>query len=712
MTGGLYSGGGVFTIDRSTFDRGGITLYDSPGRTVTATVTNSLVRDATDSGIGVKCGTGGTATVVGNQVVRAFTTGISIVDCSMPVVQDNLVTESGAGRNDIRYHAAMAVHGEFTLGPTGTVRNNRGGGNRMNAIRLGGTVRGDLTWITPRGGSVVNPLGYIADAVATTGPGTVTIPAGSVVKARLDLGPETRLDATAPGSVFTSLSDNSVGIRTCFDPAGSCGSGAISGLNAMDFGAVTIQRSGILVTEGDLRMTGTTVRDGGGVGLLNADEVTVVDSRFQRVQGVVIPGVDTSGAIAGRARARDQPDGRRRRHERRRHRDRLARLVQRGPGRRHDRDRDTIVRRVEGPGIRVVDFDRPLVRRNAVVSAVDLVFPAQAIELTGVVVTLGPGGDVDGNAVARNTMDAIALRDVTVLGGFTWIGVTNSNALHPPGYVAPWNLTVRGPGTLVVPGGAVVKLGGGDGSDGYAAVPGLTLDGVDLDASGGPSTFAAWTNPAYGPPPCPVISPRCQGWRGAGFRRTDFGGIFVWGRADQPPAKVTLLLDTVVGGTVQTNSVVVDVRLSSLEHLVISNSTGNRLERVFIDTDPAKPYRSGLLFYGATATVDRSRIEDVPTVIGSGSVVTLTCSNIARGGIFVGGTGSLLENRLNIVDSNVYGRWSAGAGPDIQGNGSDLADLRGVYWGQPGGPGEGQIYSRRTISGSRNAPAPCAPAPN
>ena len=113
-----------------------------------------------------------------------------------------------------------------SLGPNGSVARVTGGDNAVNAIGLSGEEDGSFTWVSPSTGSGSRPLGYATiGTLDVVGPGTVTVPAGGVVKGvgmRL-IGAS--LDATAGGASFVPLQDTSVGPIFC--PSTELGAGRV-----------------------------------------------------------------------------------------------------------------------------------------------------------------------------------------------------------------------------------------------------------------------------------------------------------------------------------------------------------------------------------------------------------------------------------------------------------------------------------------------------
>ncbi len=163
--------------------------------------------------------------ITNNQISGARAYGIYLVSPDTLTLRGNTITNSGGspiGSN--RYWAVRLDSATVRLAAATdpTVINNQGGGNGINALLLvSGTVTNDFGWITPQAGTpaVPVPLGYMGfGSFNVTAPTatllTMTVPTGGVVKISgggLNLSGVT-LDATAGGSIFSSLRDNTVGV--------------------------------------------------------------------------------------------------------------------------------------------------------------------------------------------------------------------------------------------------------------------------------------------------------------------------------------------------------------------------------------------------------------------------------------------------------------------------------------------------------------------
>ena len=125
--------------------------------------------------------------------------------------------------------------------------------------------------------------------------------------------------------------------------------------------------------------------------------------------------------------------------------------------------------------------------------------------------TLGPSRGVDANTGSGNGVDAIELQG-RESGGFPWVTPTDSNSAHALGYLVEGTLTVKGPGTVTAPAGAVIKGGG------------LELDGADFDATAGGLIFTSFSDDSVGPPTClTALPPACH--QGESLNGTGLHGV-------------------------------------------------------------------------------------------------------------------------------------------------------------------------------------------
>src|SRR5207253_4943469 len=107
----------------------------------------------------------------------------------------------------------------LAVGPGRGIDGNQGADSAFDAVMLAGNANGGFTWMTANPRSTVGTLGYLVRRLRVDGPGTVTVPAGAVVKGTLELA-GTTLDATSGGAAFTGTTDASAGLPcpSGFDP--------------------------------------------------------------------------------------------------------------------------------------------------------------------------------------------------------------------------------------------------------------------------------------------------------------------------------------------------------------------------------------------------------------------------------------------------------------------------------------------------------------
>ncbi|HWL35877.1 MAG TPA: fibronectin type III domain-containing protein [Frankiaceae bacterium] len=126
-------------------------------------------------------------------------------------IRDNVAT------GDLSGYAYRLAGAHVRLGPSGTVDRNYARGDSAALLLWRVTTAHDVTWVTPsaapyphRVGYVLgSDLGYTDPALTVTGPRTLTLPAGAVVKTSAPIRLRgARLDATAGGALITTPSDD------------------------------------------------------------------------------------------------------------------------------------------------------------------------------------------------------------------------------------------------------------------------------------------------------------------------------------------------------------------------------------------------------------------------------------------------------------------------------------------------------------------------
>jgi hypothetical protein len=503
----------------------------------------------------------------GLRVDRAGGTGVHVHTPAPVSVRDVEVTRSGT---TAPVHEAARFSGmRAAYGAGGDIEDVRGGGNAIDAVLLRFTSTRDLVWRTPAvtPAAAPAPLGFLTGGITLADGQTVTFPAGSVVK-----GVPRRegddychepyaescaggivlrggvLDASVPGSVFTSAADDAAGVQTCPSAlATACGDGGWGGLFLGGAGAratvngAAFRHGGIEVDGWDttaphpvVAVTATTFADAAhGIraegyrysndgeaprGSLAVTGVTMTDVdqplTATRVASVTVDGLSVAGAGQGVWVAGDDwsyPEECVRRS--------AASL------------RDVAVDGVLGTGLRLDGLCHPEVQGVSVRGSrgsagyYDEGYLVPAVRLSEVTASVGPGGDVHGLTGGGNELDAVSIAG-TVTGGLEWVSPYNAAEEHPLGYVVGdhghWygGLGIRG-GDLVVPEDGVVAFGRPVGND--AVGPRLTLYGGSLDASAGGARFVGAQDPLVPQLGC---GPR------VGCRTTRWGDVNVWGAQD------------------------------------------------------------------------------------------------------------------------------------------------------------------------------------
>ena len=196
------------------------TCPPSPPACERLTLTGNQIYWTGEDGI-VANGLGDQPTVVSDNLVNnAGTYGIRLVGADQVTLNHNGVDNSGGPSAAFRYPAIYlsGVKADFELARgTGTVAENRGSGNGLNAMVLHGEATRPVTWLTTgvaMGAPVpADHLGYLLDGGLTVD-GALTTSNGDQVKV---LGGPITVSGALPstGTTFTSLKNAAVGIRVC-----------------------------------------------------------------------------------------------------------------------------------------------------------------------------------------------------------------------------------------------------------------------------------------------------------------------------------------------------------------------------------------------------------------------------------------------------------------------------------------------------------------
>src|SRR2546426_6297484 len=474
--------------------------------------------------------------------------GINLKDADHLTLTNNTVTNSAA--------SFPAIYLNGFSGLFANVDGNRGASNGVDAIAFHGTVTDDLVWITAhKTGDPTSPLGYILDNTLTMqSPRTLTVKAGDVVKVGngglLKLqGANLHADDTGTSSqkVFTSLTDDSVGVATCRSVVviactgvvqpppqpGDWGGIILTGgtaNGALVNAAVRYASTGILITSGASSTSGSSVFglvvSGSSIGPSALDGINAVKTAISVTTSSISGGahgisVDFSGGVpstpvrlSGNRFASTSAE---------------AILGQALAGQ-PVWISDNRIQGAETYGIRLLNADQLVLRNNNVAAsgggpgAAAGRYPAIYLPA----VSADFANNVRGNMGSGNGLDAIAF-DGKVVRDLTWITPHNNPSTHALGYLLDGGLTLQGGKLLVGPGDVVKSLGGPITINGGA----LTVAGAATPGGSSMSSSAIFTslkdNGATGLPPidasdaaavsCPSVlvsdcSPKPGDWGG------------------------------------------------------------------------------------------------------------------------------------------------------------------------------------------------------
>ena len=435
-------------------------------------------------------------------VDRAGAFGINLKDAGKDLTI-NAVTYHGhltLTSNTVTNAAATfpAIYLNDFYGPIADVSGNTGASNGVDAIALHGTVTDDLAWITARkSGDPTRPLGYILDNTLTMrSPHILTVNGGDIVKVGngglLDLqGVKLNADDTTASSsqkVFTSLTDDSVGVATCHSAVviscagvphtgdwhgiGLTGNGANGALvNA----AVRYASTGILITSGASSTSGSSVFglvvSGSSIGPSGVDGINAVKTAISVTTSTISGGshginVDFSGGLASTP-------------------------LRLSGNRFMSTSAEAIFgqalagqpvwitdNRIQGAGtygIRLLSADQLVLRNNNVAGSGG--GPSAGVGRYPAIYLPAVSGDfaanIRGNVGSGNGLDALVF-DGQVTNDLTWITPRNAPSTHPLGYLLDGGLTVQAKNLVVGPGDVVKSLGGS-----------ITISGGSLTANGG-----------------------------------------------------------------------------------------------------------------------------------------------------------------------------------------------------------------------------------
>ena len=725
---GIHGDGGL--SDTGTMELTDVVVEDVASDGITATPMASFAATRTalrrsGGGFVARGGGGGTAAcapagtvaladVVVEDVKGA---GLSLAGCH-PKARGVVVRRTGryeAGSSSATVsRPAVTVSGTYSIGPGADLDALTGGGNGLDAVALNGTLTGDLAWVSPRNDAADHALGHAlggepSGAALSLAGGSVRVPGGGLVAA-LPGGGLTlaggSLDASAGGAAFVPVGDP---LAAALDCRGACHRGTWAGLKLYPVAAGG--------AAGDLRLAGATLRGG---------EVVLAQQQ-DRADGIAtITGTTTDRPVAlsrpTRAVVTDS---------------RLASLDVLGALRADvSRNASDAPRGITLTG-RGEATDSDLVLRDNAVTGVTI---GPGYEVGDARLTFGPGGDVSGNVGTGNGA-SIALRGVTTAADLTWVTPTAAPHPHPAGYLVREptrpgaSLTVAGAGnTLRFPAGAVAKLEGL-----------VRLAGAALDATAGGVLLTTVTDDTAGPPTCrypydtwgDCVDPeqRDQDDRGrftvesvpdavtgeSGGVALDRARVYGDVRVTGPVAGAGfgLTVDrSYVSGLIEATGTPASVTRTTVRReggVVLRDSRGNVVRDLTVDG----VVRSGLWLDSAEADVRETVVTGSARYGGDApSAVKLTGT---AGGTFgcldVRGNGdgfAALGAAVTVTDSTLTGNTAA---TPYRSGGYDLDNLAsvttsGVWWGQAGGPGQGQVRTpaKHADTAPRAAPPPCAVA--
>ena len=667
---------------------------ESPMPTVTSSLTLEQVRIADVRRDALRSTSTPQVRLDGVEVDGAGS-GVELVGADLPVVRHVVVRRTGrAADGELPQPAVRLRSTRMTFGPGG-VEDISGSGNGFDAIALAGRLVSDLQWRPLVDSAADAPLGmYLWPADSPTRDGlqvaagaTLTVPAGAVVRAAgletsepaLELDDGT-LDASAGGAVFASLADTAVpGPVLCLQ-AGypRCAPGARwSGISATQQGG----GARVVLRDSDVRAAHLLLRQGD-------PARSSLDARGSRFGGSV-------GAVAARVDLLDCDLG--------------GASVQAST---LHVERNTFHGSIwangsldpDGPGDDVTFRDNTVLGDGAVTYG----SYSGVMRLTSAVVSIGPGGEVDGNRIGNTGVDVLVLDGVVAQGGLVWRSPENSPTPALAGFVVgAGGLQVRdGPATF--PADSVVRLAGR-----------LDLQGVPLDLSAGGVTVTGLQGTSL------------QLGGGTAELRTSerTGTPRPWTRIADAAVEVPLRLVAADASPSDARAgvVAVDSRLRGISvdggRTRLRDSSVDRIEvrdgRLDVD---AVTSSGGLQLHASAATVDGLVVTGTRPLdnafLGSGesaidlwrgSSGTFRCIDLHdnRGGIgnHSGGSVVVEDSNLtgNLVAGAYYPRFDVDAGTDLT--------TRRVWWGQPGGPVRGQLRQGPGVVRDlepRDAPAPCA----
>ena len=534
ISGGAFTGNGGrgIKVDLSGF---------GPSPLQSVSISGTAISGSGQDGILAVGLAGEKVTIDQTSVDRAGAFGINLKEAGKDVTLNpgtiNAVTYHGhltLTNNTVTNSAATfpAIYLNDFFGPIADVSGNTGASNGVNAIAFHGTVTDDLAWKTARRtGDPAMPLGYILDNTLTMqSPHILTVSAGDVVKVGnggiLNMQGATLLasDTSSSGQkVFTSLTDDSVGVATCRSAVVIACAGAVqpspqagdwggiiltaaSGNGVFVNAAVRYASTGILINSG---ATSTTVSSVFGLVVSGS---SIGPSAVDGINAVRTPITVTTSSISGGTHgvSVDFSGG-------------VPSTPVRLSGNRFlSTSAEAIVgqalagqpvwitdNRIQGAGtygIRLLSADQLVLRNNNVAGSGG--GPSAGAGRYPAIYLPALSGDfaanIRGNVGSGNGLDALAF-DGQVTSDLTWITPSNAPSTHALGYLLDGGVTVQAKNLTVGAGDVVKSLGGPITINGGK----LTVTGVATGSS--PTSLSAIftslkDNPVLPPlpPPMPV----------------------------------------------------------------------------------------------------------------------------------------------------------------------------------------------------------------
>ena len=719
------------------------------------TVTNSNIDTSLGRGIAATCLLPGNANAIHalqvstTTVALASGVGIDLEYCPDPQLTDNTVLNSGLSappKPAIMVSSAdpttpLSAAQTLVLGAATGISGNAGAGNGIDAIALAGEQQGSFTWLTPSDSTSVHPLGYLNLGLHVTGTGTASFPAGSVVKSGALPGSADPVGVLRPGqlfvdgpalvsatgTVFTSLSDDTVGPSTCSSSlSASCtpdntawpGIRAMSGasltgttiehseiaLRSQDFGTVsptgakvsgstlTIRDCQMAYFGDDLSLTDSTVSgihlstkspapgarvfvEWPGSAIWVEGSLTLQAVQISDVQQLGVHAEPTSSSKA--------------------------------------LDLENVTEDHVGSGLDVIpNYNRTVRYDDPVITGLTITHSTSTARIHATDVQLGPGRHVDRLTGADNTHDAV-LFEASFVGGFSWVTPAESSDLHPLGY-GDYTYTLLG-GTLTVPAGAnvtahLIDLVGAT----LTAAPSAHLSVNSLvarDASAGTT---------------PAILLDGITWNDLNYFRYDSDAVASQGIEATADATVRITNSTLTGltqpagtqgvaGAVFQGPITLDHDTftnlgfgvhggGTLTNSTVGSASAPALLGVFgpaqltlTDDVFAHSFTSALILNGGNVSMNRVRItqsgnpqasnsrDAAAVVLHDNATLTGACNSITSNyaGLSTDSTSRATSNDSDIAANNGQN------GYDVYADGGPIAAQR-VWWGQAGGPRPGQ----------------------